>query len=167
MRRQGLVAVLAIVAVAACGGGSSAPANPPVPFYEPTVALRDVRMSGVGLTGGAMDIDLNVYNPNDYRLVAPRVTYRVYVGDVELAKGFADIETEVQSRDSTRLTVPVKFSYIGAGRAGKEALGSGIAIYRVVGRIYVGTPYGRVASPYDRQGSYSPMAKILGGIGSR
>lgn len=167
MRRHGIVAVLAIVAATACGGGRAEPANPPVPFYEPTVALRDVRMSGVGLTGGAMDIDFNVYNPNDYRLVSPRVTYTVYIGDVELGEGFHDIETEVQSRDSTRLTVPVKFSYIGAGRAGKEALGSGVAIYRVVGRIYVGTPYGRLWSRYDRQGSYSPMAKILGGIGSR
>lgn len=167
MRRHRIVAALAVVAATACGGGSPAPANPPVPFYEPTVALRDVRMSGVGLTGGAMDIDFNVYNPNDYRLVSPRVTYRVYIGDVELAKGFSDVEAEVQSRDSTRLTVPVRFSYIGAGRAGKEALGSGMAIYRVVGQIHVGTPYGRLSAPYDRQGRYSPMAKILGGIGSR
>ena len=37
-------------------------------FQQPIVHLQDVRINGVGLSGGNLDVKLSVYNPNGYRL---------------------------------------------------------------------------------------------------
>ena len=33
-------------------------------FQQPIVHLQDVRVNGLGLTGGNLDVKLSVYNPN-------------------------------------------------------------------------------------------------------
>ena len=160
MRRRHAAASLASIAiVAACssgGGGGYAP--PPVPFYSPTVALRDVKMGSVGLLGGSMDVVLNVYNPNDYMLVSPRVSYRVMVDSLTVGTGVYDSDITVESRDSARVRVPVAFSYKSVSRAGRSAANTGTVNYRVLGHIVVGTPYGRLSAPYDRVGQYAAIA---------
>src|SRR5436190_1411117 len=71
-------------------------------FQQPVVNLKDVRIRGLGLTGGTLDVVLNVYNPNKYRLDATRLTYKVLLGDsVSLANGVVDSRFAVQDRDST------------------------------------------------------------------
>ncbi len=64
--------VLSAVMVAAAVAGCATLARQA--FQEPAVSVRDVRLNGIGLTGGSVDVGLNVYNPNNYRLVATRIT---------------------------------------------------------------------------------------------
>ena len=159
MRRLAIAASLASIGIAsACASGGSGYSAPPVPFYSPTVALRDVKMGSVGILGGSMDVVLNVYNPNDYMLVAPRVSYRVMVDSLTVGTGVFDSDATVSSRDSLRVRVPVAFSYKNVGRAGRSAANTGTVNYRVLGRIFVGTPYGRLSAPYDRVGQYAAIA---------
>ena len=158
MRTLAAAALVSVVAIAGCSSGSSAPRTPPVPFYSPTVALRDVKLGGVGITGGAMDVTLKVYNPNDYRLLAPRVSYRVLVDTVQVAKGIYDADIELSERDSALVRLPVSVSYIGASRAGRALMSTGAVQYRILGHITVGTPYGRLSAPYDRIGSFSNLS---------
>ncbi|HEX6537298.1 MAG TPA: LEA type 2 family protein [Gemmatimonadaceae bacterium] len=148
----------AVALVATLGCGSSGPSPEPVPFEQPVVALRHVRLRGVGLRGGALEVEMGVYNPNDYDLVSPRVHYRVYVGDAEVASGLTDLNVVLPSRDSTVVRIPASVGYGAMRRAGRELLGTGAAPYRVLGRITVGTPYGRLSFPYDRAGQFSPMS---------
>lgn len=161
--------LLLLAAATACASGGSnntrndPPAPPPPPFDRPMVALRDVHVNGVGITGGSMKVALRVYNPNDYRLVEPRVFYRVYVEGDRVAAGFYDVNTEVPPRDSAIFEVPVSFRYTSVGQAGRAMVNSGAITYRVLGTIVVGTPYGRLGSPYDRAGQFA----ALGGVGSR
>src|SRR5437868_15504561 len=83
-------------------------------FQQPIVHLQDVRVNGLGLTGGNLDVKLSVYNPNGYRLDATRMTYNVTIGDnVNLATGAVDNKFTVQSSDSSIVTVPVSFTYSG------------------------------------------------------
>src|SRR5512146_3039542 len=86
-------------------------------FKDPVVHLRDVKVRGVGLTGGSLDVLLSVYNPNHYRLDATRLTYRVNLaGDsVTVATGALDSRFTVQENDSTTVTIPVSFTYAGIG----------------------------------------------------
>ena len=156
MRLTPLVTLCAAGALLACGNHTTV-YTPPVPFDQPQVALRDVRLRGVGVTGGALDLELRVYNPNDYDLVAPRVNYRVLLEDTKLAEGLTDLDIIVPSRDSATVRVPASFSYFSVGRAGRTMLQSGAAPYRVLGRITVGTPYGRLSFPYDRAGTFATM----------
>jgi len=153
------IALASIVIAGACGGsGGTRVAAPPVPFYSPTVGLRDVKMGSVGILGGSMDVVLNVYNPNDYSLVAPRVSYRVMVDQMTIGTGVFDSDITVSSMDSARVRVPVQFTYKGVSAAGRSAANTGTVNYRVLGHIVVGTPYGRLSAPYDRVGQYAAIA---------
>lgn len=160
MRQKLLVA--AALALVACGG-SNAPAGPPpapIPFSRPVVALRDVRMDGVGMTGGSVLIVMRVYNPNDYGLAQPRVTYNLYVGDDKLTDGMYDADLTIGARDSAFVQVPASVSYARAGMAGRSLVNTGAITWRVVGSIYADTPYGRLGSPYDRVGRFSNVGSV-------
>lgn len=168
MRRLVFAATLASAALGlACASGgnggaaatSAAPAPPP--FFRPVVALRSVRFAGAGITGGTMDVVLSVYNPNDYRLLSPRVVYRVMVDDTELGRGTYDSDAALLPDDSVTLRVPVDVQYLSIGRGARALLGNGTLNYRVLGHIYVDTPYGRLAAPYDRVGRFSPVAAAI------
>jgi hypothetical protein len=168
MRRLTIAAALASAALGvACSSGttrtttSTAPAEAPPPFYRPVVGLRSVRFVGAGITGGTMDLVLNVYNPNEYRLLSPRISYRVMVDETELGRGIYDADATILPADSVSLRVPVEVDYSSIGRGARAMLGNGSVTYRVLGHIYVDTPYGRLAAPYDRVGRFSPMTAAL------
>ena len=157
-----LPAFVLLALAAACGSSGNRPSAPPVPFDQPTVALENVRLRGAGLAGGALDLRLRVYNPNDYDLRAPRVSYRVWLDTVQVAEGFADVDVTVLAGDSASVTVPATVAYAGLRRAGIALAGTGAAPYRVIGRITVGTPYGRLSFPYDRAGRFATLNASIG-----
>jgi hypothetical protein len=160
------LAVAAIALTAACGGSSApGPYVPPVPFDEPIVGIRDVRLAGAGLTGGSMDIVVSVYNPNDYAVQTPRLSYHLLVDTTRVADGTYDALLEVPPRDSAQIRLPATFSYLSMRNAGRGAAAVGTVSYRMVGRISVGTPYGRLSAPYDRIGRFAALSIPASGIG--
>src|SRR6267154_6916340 len=94
-------AALAVFAIAGCAtlglGG----------FKEPIVNFKDLRVRGLGLSGGSLDAYLNVYNPNGYRLDATRLTYTVSVDQNQLGTGALDSHFTVQNKDSTTVRIPI------------------------------------------------------------
>ena len=42
-------------------------------FQEPQIALQEINITGLGLTGGTLDLVFDVYNPNTYRLRSTRL----------------------------------------------------------------------------------------------
>ena len=151
---------------AACGSSAPGPYVPPVPFDEPIVAIRDVRLAGAGLTGGSMDIVVSVYNPNDYPVHTPRLSYHLLVDTTRVSDGDYDAIVEVPARDSAQLKIPATFSYVSMRHAGRGAAAVGTVNYRMVGRIWVGTPYGRLSAPYDRIGRFAPLSLPMSGLGT-
>ena len=128
-------------------------------FAEPQVNFRDVKINGLGLTGGSLDIVLSVYNPNEFRLDATRLTYRLLVGDsIQFGDGVLDSQFTVQEKDSTLVRLPLSFTYSGIGAAGRQLLQSGTVNYRVLGDVTVATPLGNFTRPYDRTGRFSAMS---------
>ena len=153
MRRLLLGAATAAIAVtAACSAlGRQA-------FKEPVVRLQDVRVNGVGLTGGNLDVRLSVYNPNGYRLDATRMSYNVLVGDsVRFATGTVDSRFTVDGNDSSVVTIPVSFTYTGIGAAGRQLLNTGGVNYRVTGDVVVGTVIGSFTVPYSSTGRFNAL----------
>jgi len=129
-------------------------------FREPSVTLRDVRVVGLGVSGGELDVVLGVYNPNNYRLDASRLTYRVFVGDsVGLAGGMLDARTTVQATDSTTVHVPVVFAYSGLGVAARQLLMTGTVNYRVTGDVTVASGVGNFTVPFSATGRYSTVRR--------
>jgi len=127
-------------------------------FKEPVVHLQDVRVNGVGLTGGNLDVRLSVYNPNGYRLDATRMSYNVIVGDsVRFATGTVDNRFTVNSNDSSVVTIPVNFTYSGIGAAGRQLLNTGGVNYRVAGDVVIGTVVGNFTVPYSSTGRFNAL----------
>lgn len=143
------VAMFALFAVTACaslGRGI---------FQEPIVNFKDLRVRGLGLSGGSLDVYLNVYNPNQFRLDATRLTYRLLVGETQLGMGALDSRFTVQRGDSTEVRIPIDFTYSGIGSAARQMMSSGSVPYTVTGDVTVATPIGSFTRPYTGHGRFS------------
>jgi LEA14-like dessication related protein len=149
---------LVVIAVALAAVGCSALGR--AAFQNPVVNLRNVRLLGLGTQGGNLEVQLGVYNPNQYRLDATRLTYRVFVGDsVSVGSGAIDTQTTVQAGDSTIVRVPIEFSYAGIGAAAMQLMRTGSVTYRVGGDVTVGSPVGNFTVPYNTTGRFNALAQ--------
>ncbi|MGH7616740.1 MAG: LEA type 2 family protein [Gemmatimonadaceae bacterium] len=126
-------------------------------FKNPVVTLKNVRLLGVGLTGGQLNVDLSVYNPNHYRLDATKLRYTVNMaGDsVRIADGVLENRFTVQDGETTTVTIPVSFTYAGLGTAGRSLLNTGGVNYHVMGDVTVGSPVGNFTVPYSSTGRFT------------
>ena len=127
-------------------------------FAEPVVTLREFSVTGLGLTGGSLEVVLSVYNPNGYKLDALRMTYQVDVDTTTLGSGALAERFVVAEKDSSTVRLPVRFTYAGLGAAGRSLLSAGTVNYRVRGDFTVATPLGNFPRPYDRTGRYSSVS---------
>lgn len=152
MRRSSLIATMvSALLVAACATLGRAA------FQNPVVTLRDVHVNGLGFNGGSVDIMLSVYNPNHFDLDATRVTYKLFVDTIPLGTGATDSNFTVRNGDTTRVSLPLSFTWTGAGEAARSLMNTGTVNYRVAGDITVGSSMGTFTLPYDRTGRFSAL----------
>jgi LEA14-like dessication related protein len=154
MRKIGIM----VAAVAMMGAGACSVLGKQA-FKEPVVTLQDVRIAGLGVSGGNLDVMLNVYNPNGYRLDATRLNYRLLVDSTQVATGVVDSRFTVQDNDSTTVRIPVSFSFSGVGAAGRSIWNTGAVNYRVTGDITVGTVVGNFTVPFSQTGRFSTLGR--------
>jgi LEA14-like dessication related protein len=153
MRRSAaLLLVASAAATAACATLGRAS------FKEPVVTLNNAQITGLGLSGGTVNVALAVYNPNDFRLDGVRLTYNVLVDTVKFGAGSYDSRFTVNKADTTRLEFPLSFTYAGVGAAGRQLIQMGSVDYRVVGDITVATPLGQFTRPYEGHGRFNPLS---------
>ncbi|HKO16371.1 MAG TPA: LEA type 2 family protein [Gemmatimonadaceae bacterium] len=126
-------------------------------FKQPVVNLQDVKVTGLGLNGGSLDVILGVQNPNDFRLDARRLTYRVLMDTVTLATGATDQPFTVDSKNTQQVHIPINFTYAGLGQAGRSILNNGTVNYTVSGDVTVGSPVGNFTIPFSQTGRYSTL----------
>jgi len=141
-----LFAVAALTACASLGMGT---------FQEPIVTFKDLKVRGLGISGGTLDAYVNVYNPNGFRLDATRLTYNVLVGQNQLGTGALDSRFTVQDKDSTTIRIPIDFTYAGIGAAGTQMMQQGSVPYTITGDVTVATPLGNFTRPYTGTGRFS------------
>jgi LEA14-like dessication related protein len=144
-----------LTVLAAVAGGISCRTLGRQMFKEPVVRLRSVKLVGAGIGGGTLDVALSVFNPNDFRLDATKLTYRVLADTVLVGHGETDRRFTVQQGDSTIVTLPVEFNYNGLGEVGRQILMRGLLNYRVMGDVTVSTPIGSFIRPYDQAGRFA------------
>ena len=146
-------AILATLAAVACKDVANRV------FTQPAVTFRDVRVRGVGLQGGTVDVVIRVANPNPYALTATRATYQLLTGDsVEVGRGTAAQAYTVAAHDSADVTLPLDVSWRGLREAGRAAIEGGAVPYRVLGTITADTPLGARDFPVDARGRFSALA---------
>lgn len=156
-RSVGRASTLAFLAALAATVLASCAALGKGTFKEPVVNVKEFTVTGLGLTGGSVDLVLSVYNPNGYKLDALSMTYRVDVDSTQLGDGVLDGRFVVPANDSSDVRLPIRFTYAGLGAAGRSLLTAGTINYRVRGDFTVATPLGNFTRPYDRNGRYSSV----------
>ena len=152
-RTMAVVTMMAMAATAACSSVAKQS------FLQPDVQVKDVKVTALGLTGGSVDVVLNVNNPNNFRLDASRLTYNLMIDTVRFASGSLDQRMTVESGQNLEVRVPVNFTYSGVGEAGRQLINMGSVPYRMSGDFTVATILGNFTVPYDRSGRFSPMAR--------
>ena len=124
----------------------------PRTFIDPQVQLRAVGVRGLDLTGGTLDLHLDVYNPNQFDLRGTRIElgFEVdgsHVGDIAL-----DDDFNVTDGDTTRVVLPLRFTWTGANAAARAALNYGEIPYTMMGQVQLDTPIGARVVPFTRSG---------------
>jgi LEA14-like dessication related protein len=154
--RHRRVARLALVACAAslsaCGAAST------YVYTPPSVALRNVVLNGIGLTGGSLRVSLVVRNPNFYPLSTTGLQYRLLVHDsIPVAQGVDSTRRRVPAHDSAVVELPMEVTWRGLSAAGSDIVASGLVTYRFVGDIMLDTPLGVHRVPMNQTGRFAPL----------
>jgi LEA14-like dessication related protein len=124
----------------------------PSTILDPDVQLHQVNLRGVGLTGGTMDLVVDVYNPNHFSLRGTRLQVGFDVDSAHVGDISYDDEFQVGNTDTTRIVLPLRFSWTGASAALRSALAYGDIPYTMRGQVTVATPAGDKIIPFTRQG---------------
>jgi LEA14-like dessication related protein len=155
MKRKFVLATAAVAVLVAAGCSALGRQA----FADPIVNLRDVKVTGLGLTGGNLDVVLAVYNPNHYNLDATRLNYRIQVDSTPLANGVLDNRFTLTNNDTTQVHIPVTFSWSGLGAGVRSIFNTGAVNYRVLGDVTVGSPVGNYTIPFSQTGRYSTLGR--------
>ncbi|GAC1471462.1 MAG: hypothetical protein PVSMB1_19220 [Gemmatimonadaceae bacterium] len=144
-----VVMLVTVAAMSACASLGMAG------FREPIVSFKDVKVRGLGLSGGSLDAYLSIYNPNGFKLDATRLTYNVLVGQNQLGTGALNSRFTVQNGDSTTVRIPIDFTYAGIGSAATQMMQQGSVPYTITGDVTVATPLGSFTRPYTGTGRFT------------
>jgi LEA14-like dessication related protein len=117
-------------------------------FRTPTVELRDVKLRGIGLEGGALDLVLDVYNPNEYRLDATKLTYTLLAESTFVASGEINKRVTLSGREHNDINLPLTFTMKELLGAAEIIVRKGSVNYTVKGEVTVDTPFGSTTRPY-------------------
>ncbi len=134
-RESAILMLLCVLSVACSVLGS-------VSFERPTADLESIELTGLGVSGGSMNLVLDVYNPNSYQLRAMRIDAGIelegtHFGDVRLER-----DIDLPPSEHTTVKIPVAFTWAGVGAGARGLLRRGAVDYTLDSRILVGTPIG-------------------------
>src|SRR5438046_3414475 len=89
-------------------------------FTEPEVALQEIAVTGVGLTGGTFDLVFDVYNPNDYRIRSTRLEVGIDLEGRHFGDALLDRPLDLSPTNHSRVVVPVRFEWAGVGAGARS-----------------------------------------------
>lgn len=130
-------------------------------MQQPQVSLAGARLASIGFTGGVVNVELSVYNPNRFGFRARGLTYDVDLEDpagdgwLDFTDGRLDRRIEIASGESVVIEVPVEFEYRELGQAVRGLLDRGSFDYRVSGVVVLESPVRR-DFPYRHAGAVTP-----------
>jgi LEA14-like dessication related protein len=151
MKAHRLSALLAVAACATLGRLS---------FQEPALALQEIDITGIGLTGGTFDLVFDVWNPNDYRIRSTRLEVGIDLEGTHFGDALLDRPLDLSPTNHSRVVVPVRFEWAGIGVGAKALLTRRAVGYGVTGRVFLETPLGDKTVTLTGQGNV-PLSKLL------
>jgi LEA14-like dessication related protein len=129
-------------------------------FEEPQLALEAINVTGLGLTGGTLDLVFDAYNPNDYRLRSTRLEVSLDLEGTHFGDALIDKPLDLSPQNHSRVVVPVRFEWAGVGAGARALLDRRGIRYRLGGAVLVETPIGDRRVGLGREGEV-PLEKLL------
>ncbi len=134
------VAVVLVAACAACA--ACATLRNALRFEEPQIELKQINITGMGLTGGTLDLVFDVYNPNDYRLRSTRLEVGLDLEETHFGDALIDKPLDLSPTNHSQVVMPVRFEWAGAGAAARGLLTRQALHYGITGAVLLDTPLG-------------------------
>src|SRR2546422_9505245 len=128
--RVSVVASALLLSLAACATLRSV-----LQFQEPQIALQQINITGMGLTGGTLDLVFDVWNPNDYRLRSTRLEVGIDLEGTHFGEALLDRPLDLSPTNHSRVVVPVRFEWAGLGAGGRALLTRRAVGYGITGRV--------------------------------
>ena len=111
-------------------------------FHEPQIELKEINITGMGLSGGTLDLVFDVYNPNDYRLRSTRLEVGLDLEGTHFGDALIDRPLDLSPTNHSRVVMPVRFEWAGVGAAARGLLTRQALTYGVTGAVLLDTPVG-------------------------
>jgi LEA14-like dessication related protein len=129
-------------------------------FTEPDVALQEIDITGIGLTGGTFDLVFDVYNPNDYRIRSTRLEVGIDLQGTHFGDALLDRPLDLSPTHHSRVVVPVRFEWAGIGAGAKALVTRQSVAYGITGAVLLETPLGDQRVALTGTGTV-PLRKLL------
>ena len=153
IKRTTLAAILALTTLASgCTG-----------FKKPTIELEGISLGSVGLTGGTLNVNLRVENPNAIGFRADDLRYELFLRSPgsdagspqweRLAEGTYDEEIRIGARETRVVAIPVEFRLSQLGPAASSIMRSGRVDYRATGTVRVRAAGSSRTVPFSKTGN--------------
>ena len=126
-------------------------------FEKPELRFRGLRLNSIGLGGAAVDVVVDVYNPNSFELGVDHFSYDLTVENVHFGEGETDAPISVEGHGTANVRLPLHVNWSRLGDVGRGALQTGSVNYGVSGELTVATGFGRRRIPYSKAGRFSVL----------
>lgn len=113
-----------------------------VRFEAPSARLAGVTVTGLGLSGGSLELKLDVLNPNSYTLRSTRLQVTIDLENTPFGTAAIERPLELPPTAHSEVRVPLSFTWSGVGAGARAVLAKGSLNYGLTGRILVDTPLG-------------------------
>lgn len=129
-------------------------------FQEPQIQLQEINVTGMGLTGGTLDLVFDVYNPNDYRLRSTRLEVGLDLEGTHFGDALIDKPLDLSPTNHSQVVMPVRFEWAGVGAAARGLLTRQALRYGITGAVLLDTPLGDKRVQLRSTGNV-PLKKLL------
>ena len=126
-------------------------------FREPEILIDAAALAG-GLNSQHFELDLNIYNPNHYRLDASQIHYNLIVDSTAVASGLIERRITLKPRDSSTVRAPVDVEMRAVGpMLLRFVFRGGELPFQLTGEMRIETIFGGVTRSFDQRGTYDPI----------
>lgn len=131
------VLALGVLAIGACATLKNA-----LVFQQPDIQLKQINVTGLGLTGGTLDLVFDVFNPNDYRLRSTRLEVGLDLESVHFGDALLERPLDLSPTNHNEVIVPLRFEWAGVSAGARGLLTRQAVKFGLNGAVIVETPLG-------------------------
>ena len=118
----------------------------------PTVAVSQVRFTGISSQAVDLDLAVDIDNPNPIGLSLSGVDYDFQLAGRPLAAGSSSSGIELKAQDKSQAQFPVSLAYNEILNIYKAVQGQDEVPYQLSGKVYITTPIGELPIPFQGKG---------------